>query len=297
MKQYEVKKLHLSNGETIAYRECGKGDKTLILVHGNMSSSVHFQTTMEALENDYKIYAVDMRGFGDSSYKTELNSLHDFSIDLQLWIKALDLTNFTILGWSTGGGVVLELAADMPNRVNKVLLLDSVGIKGYPMFKKDDKGQAILTQLITTKEEIAADPVQVLPIVTAYATRNKDLLKMIWNAVIYNLKQPNEEDYDLYLDAMLKQRNLIDVDYSLVHFNMTLDHNGVNSGSGRIQLVKAPVVIMHGKADFVVPFSYAEEMKSYFKDQVTLVPFENIGHSCVTDNLDLFIQTVKEHVA
>ena len=204
--------------------------------------------------------------------------------------------NFTILGWSTGGGVVLEIAADMPKRVNKVLLLDSVGIKGYPMFKKDDKGQPILTQLITTKEEIAADPVQVLPIVSAYATRNKDLLKMIWNAVIYNLKQPSEEDYDAYLDAMLKQRNIVDVDYSLVHFNMTLDHNGVNSGSGRIQLVKAPVVIMHGKGDYVVPFTYAEEMKSYFKDQAKLVAFENVGHSCITDNFDLFIQTVKENV-
>lgn len=297
MKQYEVKTLLLSNGETIAYRECGKGDKTIVLVHGNMSSSVHFQTTMEALENDYKVYAVDMRGFGDSSYNSELNSLHDFSVDIQLWVKALDLKNFTILGWSTGGGVVLELAADMSNRVNKVLLLDSVGIKGYPMFKKDEKGQPILTQLITTKEEIAADPVQVLPIVSAYATRNKDLLKMIWNAVIYNLKQPNEEDYDLYLDAMLKQRNLIDVDYSLVHFNMTLDHNGINSGSGRMNLVKAPVVIMHGKVDYVVPFTYAEEMKSYFKNQAILVPFENVGHSCITDNFELFISTVKEHVA
>lgn len=296
MKQYEVKTLLLSNGETIAYRECGKGDKTIVLVHGNMSSSVHFQTTMEALESDYKVYAVDMRGFGDSSYNSELNSLHDFSIDIQLWVKALDLTDFTILGWSTGGGVVLELAADMPSRVNKVLLLDSVGIKGYPMFKKDEKGQPILTQLITTKEEIAADPVQVLPIVSAYATRNKDLLKMIWNAVIYNLKQPSEEDYDLYLEAMLKQRNLIDVDYSLVHFNMTLDHNGINSGSGRMNLVKAPIVIMHGKADYVVPFTYAEEMKSYFKDQAILILFENVGHSCITDNFELFINTVKEHV-
>ena len=89
MKQYEVKTLLLSNGETIAYRECGHGDKTIILVHGNMSSSVHFQTTMEALENDFKVYAVDMRGFGDSSYNSELNSLHDFSIDIQLWIKAV----------------------------------------------------------------------------------------------------------------------------------------------------------------------------------------------------------------
>lgn len=277
MKNYELKTLVLSNGETIAYREAGKGSKTVILVHGNMSSSVHFQTTMEALENEYKVYAVDMRGFGDSSYNNELNSLRDFSEDIQLWVEALDLKDFNILGWSTGGGVVLELAADMPERVKKVFLLDSVGIKGYPMFKKDEKGQAILTQLITTKEEIKADPVQVLPILTAYATRNKDLLKMIWNAVIYNTVQPNEEDYDAYLEAMLKQRNLVDVDYSLVHFNMTSDTNLIGMGSGRMTLVKAPIVILHGKNDYVVPFNQAEEMKQYFGEQAVLIPFEG-GH-------------------
>lgn len=54
---------------------------------------------------------------------------------------------------------------------------------------------------------------------------------------------------------------------------------------------------MHGKVDYVVPFAYAEEMKTYFKDQATLIPFENVGHSCITDNFDLFIQTVKENVA
>ena len=294
MKNYELKTLVLSNGETIAYREAGKGSKTVILVHGNMSSSVHFQTTMEALENEYKVYAVDMRGFGDSSYNNELNSLRDFSEDIQLWVKALDLKDFNILGWSTGGGVVLELAADMPERVKKVFLLDSVGIKGYPMFKKDEKGQPILTQLITTKEEIKVDPVQVLPILTAYATRNKDLLKMIWNAVIYNTVQPNEEDYDAYLEAMLKQRNLVDVDYSLVHFNMTSDTNLIGLGSGRMALVKAPIVILHGKNDYVVPFNQAEEMKQYFGEQAVLIPFEG-GHSLPTDCFDQYISVLKEH--
>jgi pimeloyl-ACP methyl ester carboxylesterase len=294
MKNYEVKSLLLSNGETIAYREAGQGSKTVVLVHGNMSSSVHFQTTMETLENEYKVYAVDMRGFGDSSYNNELNSLRDFSEDIQLWVNALDLKDFNILGWSTGGGVVLELAADMPERVNKVFLLDSVGIKGYPMFKKDEKGQPILTQLITTKEEIKADPVQVVPILTAYATRNKDLLKMIWNAVIYNTVQPNEEDYDAYLEAMLKQRNLVDVDYSLVHFNMTSEQNLIGMGSGRMALIKAPVVILHGKNDYVVPFNQAEEMKQVFGEQAVLIPFEG-GHSLPTDCFDAYIKVLKEH--
>ena len=117
---------------------------------------------------------------------------------------------------------------------------------------------------------------------------------MIWNAVIYNTVQPNEEDYDAYLEAMLKQRNLVDVDYSLVHFNMTSDHNLIGLGSGRMALVKAPIVILHGKNDYVVPFNQAEEMKQYFGEQAVLIPFEG-GHSLPTDCFDEYIKVLKEH--
>ena len=165
------------------------------------------------------------------------------------------------------------------------------------MFKKDEKGQAILTELIRTKEEIASDPVQVLPVLNAFANKNKDIMKMIWNAVIYNTKQPNDEDYDCYLEAMFKQRNLVDVDYALVHFNMTHSHNGLEEGSGRMDLIKCPIVIMHGENDLVVPFMYATEMKEVFKDQATLIPLKAVGHSCLTDNLDLFVSTVQEQLA
>lgn len=296
MKNYEVKTLLLSNGETIAYREAGQGEKTVVLIHGNMSSGVHFQTTMERLEGEYKVYAPDMRGFGDSSYNSPLNSLHDFSEDIRLWIEALDLTDLYILGWSTAGGVVLELAADIPERITKVFLLDSVGLKGYPMFKKDAAGQPVLTELLTEKDDIAVDPVQVLPILGAYASANKELLKIIWNAAIYTKVQPEEAEYDAYLDAMIQQKNLVDVDYSLVHFNFTHDFNGISQGSGRIDLVKAPVVIIHGKDDLVVPYNQAEEMKSYFGDRAVLVGLDGIGHSLPTDDLDLFVSILKEHI-
>ncbi|MGB7594889.1 MAG: alpha/beta hydrolase [Erysipelotrichaceae bacterium] len=296
MKHYPVQTVTLPNGETVAYRQAGTQGEMLVLVHGNMSSSVHFQTTMERLENEFRVYAVDLRGFGDSSYLHEMNSLHDFALDVEGWIAALDLKDFTLLGWSTGGGIVLEIAADMPERVKKLVLLDSVGIKGFPLYKKDEKYQPILSELYTNKEDIAADPVQVLPILNAYAKRDKGMLKAIWNAVIYNQVQPNEEDYDEYLDAMLKQRNLVDVDYSLLMFNFTHDFNGVCEGSGRIDLIKCPVVILHGAKDYVVPYPMALEMKTYFGDRAKLIPFENAGHSVVTDDLDLFVNTLKENV-
>ncbi|QWB95354.1 alpha/beta hydrolase [Mycoplasmatota bacterium] len=296
MKQYPVQFINLKNGETIAYRQSGTKGDIIILVHGNMSSYVHFQVVMEQLENDYQVYALDLRGFGDSSFKNPLNSLHDFAEDVELFVNALDLDNFNILGWSTGGGIILEVAADLKRRVKKIFLLDSVGIKGYPMFKKDEKGKPILTQMISTKEEIAADPIQVLPILQAYESNNRAVLRMIWDSVIYNQNKPSEEDYELYLDAIFKQRNLVDVDYSLVHFNMTNDSNGVTDGSGRMDLITAPIVILHGVNDLVVPISFAEEMKSYFKDRATLIKFEGAGHSVITDNLDLFITTLKKHL-
>ena len=85
MKQYPVNTLTLKNGETIAYREAGKGEKTLLLIHGNMSSSVHWQPLMEALETEYRLVAPDMRGFGDSSYHKPFDSLREARVIIEDW--------------------------------------------------------------------------------------------------------------------------------------------------------------------------------------------------------------------
>lgn len=294
MKQYPINFYTCANGETIAYRKAGTKGPVVVLVHGNMSSSVHWQTTMEILENDFQLIVPDMRGFGDSSYINELNSLYDFGSDLLDLLKFLKVDTCSLVGWSTGGGVVLEMAAELKEKVKKVILLDSVGLTGYPMFKKDANYQPILTELLTKKEDIAVDPVQVLPIIAAYANRDKNMLKMIWNAVIYNMNQPSEADYELYLEAMLKQRNIVDVDYGLVVFNMTHDHNGVVNGSGRMDLITADIVILHGEKDMVVPVMYAHDMKKRFGKRAELVLFENAGHSVITDDLNLFVTTLKE---
>lgn len=285
MKHYEVKFIELKTGEKIAYREAGDGDKTILLVHGNMSSSVHFQPLIELLEKDYKVYALDMVGFGDSTYNREINSLHDFSLDVSEFIKELGLTDLYILGWSTGGGVVLETAVDLPERIKKIFLLSSVGVQGYPMFKKDENYQPILDQRIFTREDIAVDPVQVVPALVAYTNQDKSYFRNIWDLVIYNNAKPKDDDYEVYLEAILKQKNLVDVDVALANFNMTSLNNCVNEGTGRLDDVKAPVVIIQGARDLVVPPVFAQTSKEFFGDRAELVMFENAGHSIVTDDL------------
>lgn len=296
MKHYPVHTIDLGTNETVAYRQAGDKGPVVLLVHGNMSSSVHYQVVMEKLENNYQVYALDLVGFGDTTYNRQLESLHDFSKEVTAFIEKLDLHDVNIVGWSTGGGIVLETAADIPERIAKVFLLDSVGLKGYPMFKKGPDYQPILTERIYTREEIAVDPVQVLPILNAYETNNRDLMKMVWNAAIYNLNQPSPEDYETYLDAIFKQRNLVDVDVALATFNMTNESNGVVEGSNRIELVKAPIVIMHGKEDLVVPLNDSIAAHELLENQSELVVFDNVGHSVITDNLDLFIETLTTRI-
>ena len=296
MKQFPVQFLTLSSGESIAYREAGRGGKTILLIHGNMSSSVHWQPLMEALEGEYRMVAPDMRGFGDSSYNRPFNSLRELAEDMEEVARQLGLKDITALGWSTGGGVVLEMAADMPDRVKKAILLDSVPPTGYPMFKKDEKGQPILSEPLKTKEEIAADPVQVAPVLAAYAADNRDMLRLIWNAAIYNMNQPSPEDYELYLDAIFKQRNLVDIDYSLMTFNMTDAPTQFAPGSGRLSRIQCPVVLLHGEKDLVVPLAWAQAAKEQIKGS-RLITFPDAGHSVLTDDLGLFADTIRAEMA
>lgn len=288
----QLNSIQLANGETMGYRKVGEGEKVLILVHGNMSSSQHWDLVMERMPGTYTTYAIDMRGFGISSYNTPVNSLRDFAEDLKLFADALNLKKFSLAGWSTGGGVIMYFAIDYPEYVDKLILVESVGIKGYPMFKKDENGQAIIGEFLKTKEEIANDPVQVLPILNAYRDRNKDLLRLIWDSSIYTFNKPSEDRYEKYLDAMLQQRNLVDIDYSLVHFNISDEHNGVVEGTGEVHKITAPTLVIQGKDDLVVPKEMGIGIAEAIGENAKLELLDNCSHSPMTDDIDRFMNLI-----
>jgi len=295
VKQYPIIFQTISGGETLVYRKCGTGNKTLVLLHGNMSSSVHFQPLMEQLEQDYTVYAVDLRGFGDSSYNHSFDSLRELADDIQEFISLQGIIRPVLMGWSTGGGIAMEVAADLGDDVRGIILLSSVGIQGYTMFRKDAAGAPIMCDYLISKDEIAADPVQVAPALRAYELNDREFFRYLWNLVIYHKNQPPSEDYELYLDAILKQRNLVDVDYSLVHFNVSNSSNGVESGSGRAKHITCPIAIIHGEADMVVPVEEARKTKEFFGGQAQLHILSGLSHSIITDDLSALTELVQRY--
>ena len=135
--EFNKNRVNLPNGEEYYYLEEGRGNNVLILVHGNMSSSVHFMPLIKSLPENIRVIAPDLRGFGDSSYNNKFSTLRELAEDLKLFMDELGVKKAHLAGWSTGGGIVLEFASMYQDMTESLILIEAASHKGYPIFKKD----------------------------------------------------------------------------------------------------------------------------------------------------------------
>ena len=116
------------NGFTIHYLEGGVGDP-LVMLHGGASGAEDEWTlNLEPLARHYRIVAPDMIGYGKSDkpnivYTTTL--FNRFFVD---FISALGLESASLMGHSLGGGIALAFTLNYPQKVNKLILVDSAGL-------------------------------------------------------------------------------------------------------------------------------------------------------------------------
>jgi pimeloyl-ACP methyl ester carboxylesterase len=110
------------------------GGIPLVLVHGLADRGESWAPMMERLKRaGFHVYAPDLLGYGRSPKPA--NS--DYSIATQAkfvadFIAALGLQRPDIGGWSMGGWVVLKLAADHPELVDRVIVYDAAGLTFDP---------------------------------------------------------------------------------------------------------------------------------------------------------------------
>ena len=113
----------------------GRTGDPVLFVHGNVSSSLFWQPTMLALPEGCRPLAVDLRGFGDSDPEPvdATRGLGDYADDLAAVIEALGLPSVHLVGWSMGGGVVLQYLAERPgaHRTASVTLVAPVSPFGF----------------------------------------------------------------------------------------------------------------------------------------------------------------------
>ncbi|WP_375389838.1 alpha/beta fold hydrolase [uncultured Amnibacterium sp.] len=106
---------------------------TVVLVHGNVSSSLFFQPLMLALPPEVRAVAIDLRGFGGSEAKPvdATRGLRDFSDDVASVLDEMATGAVHLVGWSMGAGVVLQLLLDRRDLVLSVTLESPVSPYGF----------------------------------------------------------------------------------------------------------------------------------------------------------------------
>lgn len=137
-----------------------------------MASSAQWDLLLEEIDPAFTVYAVDLRGYGQSSYDQPINSIKDFSEDIKQFVDQLDLQKFYIMGLSNGGGVAMQFASDYPDHIQKILLLSSMSTRGYPAFNTDG-------ERIRFREQLIEDP-GLNMMLDAQRTNNQAFLERLW---------------------------------------------------------------------------------------------------------------------
>jgi pimeloyl-ACP methyl ester carboxylesterase len=105
----------------------------VVLVHGNLSSSVFFEPLMRLMPQRFRPLAVDLRGFGGSDPEPvdATRGVRDFSDDVLAAMDALEINRAHLVGWSLGGSVAMQMALDAPRRVTSMTLIAPISPYGF----------------------------------------------------------------------------------------------------------------------------------------------------------------------
>lgn len=276
--------------ETLAYLDEGQGE-VVLMIHGNMSSSVHYEPLIQRLQDQYRCIAVDLRGFGDSSYNDRFDTLEELADDVALFLDALNISSVYLVGWSNGGGVGLKLCAKYPQKVKKFFDIEGAGLKGYPLYQKTADLKST-SKPYANKEEMATDPMQVAPMLPVFEKKDAATMTAVWDATIYTVNKPNRDDNDRWMAETLKQRNLVDLDWALATLNMSDEYTPYGPGDGSIHNIQCPCAFTTADKDVVVPGYMVMDNFNALREQSVLIPYVNCGHSPMVDCPDQLAQDV-----
>ena len=284
MALYEKKYVQLQN-EKLAYIEVGSGDKVIVLIHGNFTSSFSLYPFFERCPKNARMIAFDLRGFGDSSYNNRFDTIDELADDVIEALNVLGLKKINLVGWSLGGAVCLKIAAKLKYSVDSMSLIQSASYRGYPVFQKDSKYKDIYGKVYPNKDAMALDPILVLPLLQAYAQKDRAFLDAIKMASTWSKNRPSKEICDEYIDEQLKQRCLVDADWALANFNMSNSSNMYNLGTNDIKDITCKTFMTNATGDAVVTSKMTLENIKVLKD-LTVKVYEDEGHQVLFDRPD-----------
>src|ERR1700687_58243 len=115
------------DGVRVHYQEKGVGTP-LVLIHGFTSSTYSWKDVFEPLSKNFRVIAVDLKGFGFSSKPDGDYTRRAQALLVAHLLDYLKIERTWLCGNSMGGEVSLNFALQNPQRVAGLILIDSGGV-------------------------------------------------------------------------------------------------------------------------------------------------------------------------
>ncbi|WP_233585647.1 alpha/beta fold hydrolase [Corallococcus sp. CA054B] len=118
--------VRLSTGVTLRYVEQGRQDgPVVVFLHGYTDSHHTWDLDLPRFPRDFRIYALDQRGHGDSSRPACCYTQQAFAKDVVAFLDAKRVSRAVLVGHSMGSFIAQQVALDFPHRVKGLVLVGS----------------------------------------------------------------------------------------------------------------------------------------------------------------------------
>jgi len=249
---------------TTNFHDVGDG-KPILLIHGSgpgVSAWANWRLVLPKLEFRARAIAPDMAGFGYSEVHGELK------FDIDMWLEQLNklldhlsLQEVAIVGNSFGGGVGLHFAERFPEKVNKLVLMGSVG-SSFNLTDGLDKVWGYEPTLENMRELIR---------VFAY---NEDIVTE--DLVELRYKASNRSDVQERFSSLFPAPRQRWIEALAVPEEKLRDLN-------------VPVLLIHGVDDRVIPIEASRKLHELLPNS-ELVEIPHCGHWVQIEKTDQFVQ-------
>ena len=116
--------INIGDGRTLRYLQAGSG-RPLILLHTIRTQLEYFHAVIPALARRYAVHAVDLPGHGYASIDRRANYDEPYlRSGVVAFIEKLGLRDVTLVGESIGGTLALTVAAELPQRISRVVAVN-----------------------------------------------------------------------------------------------------------------------------------------------------------------------------
>ncbi|MBG0781658.1 MAG: alpha/beta hydrolase [Bacteroidales bacterium] len=275
---FEVHKVKLNSDIELAYVDEGKGDKTIIFIHGLGSYLPAWKKNIAELSKDYRCIGIDLPGYGKSSKLPHSGKMTFYAEVVNQFAEALNLENIYIAGHSMGGQIAMVTSLTYPELVKGLILAAPAGFEYFT------PGQKEWFRNVMTLDGVMKTPVDAIQTNLYYNFYKtpEDAEFMITDRIAMR----NASDFEAYSYAVVQSvKGMVD--------EPVLDY---------LENIKIPVLIIFGENDNLIPNRFlnpgftkniAETGHSKLPNS-TLVMLPKTGHFLQFENPEGFNKAVRE---